>query len=295
VQIMFGVEGERDLTERRLEHLAGYRGSTPVRVGNEAWRQTQLDVYGEVLDAAHLLREQIGPFDARTAGFLRALADQAAERWTETDAGIWEGREGERHYLSSKLMCWVALDRAVELAPVIEGHGNAGPWAAARDAVRREILEHGWSDAAAAYTGAFGSDHLDASVLLMPLTGFIPADDERMRRTIEAIERDLTQDRLVRRWTGGEEVGFVICSYWLADCLARAGEPRRARAVFDAVSAHANDVGLLSEEVDRASGELIGNFPQAFSHVGQVNAAWSIDRAERHGPHRERTHNGQAR
>jgi GH15 family glucan-1,4-alpha-glucosidase len=141
------------------------------------------------------------------------------------------------------------------------------------------VLERGWCEAADAYSGAFGSDHLDASALLMPLVGFLPAGDERMRRTIATIERELTTEGLVRRWTGAEDGGFVICSFWLADCLARAGEVERARAVFEAVCAHANDVGLLSEEVDPADGRLLGNFPQGFSHVGLITAAWSIDQA----------------
>jgi len=288
VQIMFGVGGERDLTEHQLDHLAGYRDSRPVRVGNDAWRQTQLDVYGEVLSAAYGLRERIGDFDALTAPFLCTLADQAAERWQETDAGIWEGREGERHYLSGKLMCWVALDRAVKLAAQLGAEDREDGWARERDAIREVILSDGWSDEVGAYTGAFGSDHLDASVLMMPLVGFLSADDERMRATIAAIEEQLSHGGLVRRWTGAEEGGFVICSYWLADCLARAGEVDHAQEVFDAVSTHANDVGLLSEEIDPQTGELIGNFPQAFSHVGLINAAWSIEQAaKREGEHGE--------
>ena len=276
VQIMFGVEGERDLTERELDHLGGYRGSRPVRVGNDAWRQSQLDVYGEVIEAAWIFRDQLGELEPLTARYLCELADQAAARWPEPDAGIWEGRDGDRHYLSSKLMCWVALDRAVKLAPRLGPGADAERWGAARDEVRGAILEQGWSEEAGAYTGAFGSDHHDASVLLMPVMGFLPAEDERQRRTIEAIERELAEDGLVRRWTGAEEGGFVICSYWLVQALALVGELERAREVFEAVSARANDVGLLSEEVDPGDGELTGNFPQAFSHVGLINAAWAI-------------------
>ncbi|MGI8421753.1 MAG: glycoside hydrolase family 15 protein, partial [Gaiellaceae bacterium] len=280
VQIMFGVEGERDLSERELDHLAGYQGSAPVHVGNDAWMQTQLDVYGEVLEAAWFLRDQLAKPSPETVRFLCELANTAAARWRETDAGIWEGREGERDYLSSKLMCWVALDRAVKLADRLGAHARPEVWAAERDAVRNEILEQGWSEYVGAYTGAFGSDQLDASALLLSLVEFVPADDERLRRTIDTIERELAVDGLVKRWTEAEDGAFFICSFWLANALARGDEIERARAVFDAAVGHANDVGLLSEELDLERQELIGNFPQTFSHVGLINAAWSIEQAE---------------
>lgn len=279
VQIMFGVEGEHELHERELEHLSGYRGSRPVRVGNEAWTQTQLDVYGEVLDAAYVLRKRIGDFDEGLASYLCDLADRAARTWRQPDAGIWEGREGQRHYVSSKVLCWVALDRAVELAPELGPAADVSTWQRERDAARAEILERGWNEDVGAYTGAFDSDQLDASVLLIPLYGFLQATDERMRRTIDTIERELSRDGLVLRWSDAEDGAFVICSYWLANCLARAGELDRAREIFEKVTSHASDLRLLSEEIDRADGELIGNFPQAFSHVGLINAAWSIELA----------------
>lgn len=282
VQIVFGVEGERDLSERELDHLSGYRGSRPVRVGNGAWQQKQLDVYGEVLDAAWMLREGLGELDSFTASFLCGLADRAANSWTEPDAGIWEARDAERHYTTSKLFCWVALDRALELGDLLGPDAAPQRWSEARDEIRQAILLEAWSETVGAYTGAFGSEELDAGVLLMPIMGFLPANDERMRRTIDEIERVLGEGGLVHRWADvGEEGSFVICSYWLANCLALAGEVDRAQEVFASVSAHANDVGLLSEEIDRRDGELLGNFPQAFSHVGLINAAWSIDRAVR--------------
>ncbi|MDP8950326.1 MAG: glycoside hydrolase family 15 protein, partial [Actinomycetota bacterium] len=185
VQIMFGVEGERDLTEHTLDHLEGFRGSHPVRVGNDAWRQKQLDVLGEVVDSAHLLRDLLGEeFDEPLAGLIRSLADRAAERWREPDAGMWEARDAERHYLTSKVMCWVALDRAVALAPRLGEHANTGAWETAREEVQEAILKEGWSEEAGAFTGAFGSEELDASVLLMPLVGFLPADNPRMRATV---------------------------------------------------------------------------------------------------------------
>jgi GH15 family glucan-1,4-alpha-glucosidase len=281
VQIMFGVQGERDLSERELEHLAGFRNSRPVRVGNGAWRQEQLDVLGEVLEGAWVLRDQLGDLDGATGAFLADLADRAARDWNKPDAGIWEAREGERDYLSSKLLCWVALDRGIRFAPQLGEHADVEAWTSARDAVRDAILKDGWSEQAGAYAGAFGSDHLDASVLLMPILGFIDPRDERMRATIDAIERDLGDDGLVQRWTGaGDEGAFIACSYWLAHCHALAGDVDRARAVFERVTAHANDVGLLSEEIDLTSGELIGNFPQGLSHIALINAAWAIEQAE---------------
>ncbi len=281
VQIMFGVRGEHDLTEHDLPHLAGFGASKPVRIGNDAWSQRQLDVLGEVLEGAWVLRDQLGEIAPSTQAFLASLADRAAASWDQKDAGIWEGREGERHYLTSKLMCWVALDRALKLAPRLGDHARTHAWEQARGAVRAAILRHGWSDSARAYTGAFGSDHLDAGALLMPMMGFLPASDERMLATIDAIESQLSHNGLVQRWTeSGEEGAFVICSYWLVSCRALAGQLDRAVELFEAITAHANDVGLLSEEIDIRDGTLLGNFPQGFSHIGLVDAAWAIAQAQ---------------
>ncbi len=277
-QIMYGVCGERDLTEHTLEHLGGYRGSSPVRVGNEAWAQVQLDVLGEVLDAVHLLRDDLGELDGPLQELLVGLADRAAAGWSEPDAGMWEARDQPRHYVSSKVLCWVALDRAIALADRLGAAADPARWGTARDAVRAAVLERAWSPRAGAYAGAFESDDLDASVLLLPLVGFLPADDPRMVATIEAIARELGTGGLVRRWPD-DESGFLICTFWLAECLALAGEPERAEAWFAGALGYANDLGLLSEEAVSGGGELLGNFPQAFSHVGLVNAAWRITEA----------------
>ncbi len=284
VPIMFGAGGEHDLTEHQLTHLAGYAGSRPVRVGNDAWTQNQLDVLGEVLEGAWVLRDQLGELSPSTAAFLRSLADRAAATWREPDAGIWEGREGERDYLTSKVMCWVALDRAIKLADHLGEESDITRWESAREDVRAAILERGWSEKAQAFTGAFDSDNLDAGVLLLPIVGFLPGDDERVVATLDAIERDLSEDALVQRWTGsGDEGAFIICSYWLAAGRAMAGQVDRAKQVFETVTGYANDVGLLSEEIDLRDGTLIGNFPQALSHIGLVNAAWAIAQAEHPG------------
>ena len=289
LQIMYGIGGEHDLTERELPHLAGWRESRPVRVGNGAWGQTQLDVYGELLDALYLYREQLGDLHEEIQTFVAYLADSAAARWHETDAGMWEMRGEPRHHLSSKVLCWVALDRAVKLAPALGRHAKTDEWSAARDAIRGAILERGWSEQKQAYGQAFESDDLDAAQLLMPLVGFLPATDPRMRSTIEAIADELTEDGLVLRYRNeeglnadgllGEEGTFVICSFWLVSCLAQAGEIERAETLFAQLSGYANDLGLLAEEIDTANGEQLGNFPQAFSHIGLITAAYEIDRA----------------
>jgi len=280
MQIMYGVGGERDLAEHTLDHLAGYHDSRPVRVGNDAWTQVQLDVLGEVLDAAHVLRNQLGDLDETVQELLVILADRAAEHWTEPDAGMWEARDQQRQYVSSKVMCWVALDRAIKLADRLGPGADPIRWANARDEIHAAVLAQAWSTRAAAYTGAFASDDLDASVLLLPLVGFLPANDERMLATIEAIASELGDGGLVRRWPD-DPSGFLICTFWLVECLALAGEVERAEQHFRAALDFTNDLGLMSEEADVGTGELLGNFPQAFSHVGLINAAWRLTEASR--------------
>jgi GH15 family glucan-1,4-alpha-glucosidase len=286
LQIMFGVGGEHDLTERELAHLSGWRDSRPVRVGNGAWNQRQLDVYGELLSAARRLRNQLGSLDEATRAFLLEVADTAAERWEETDQGIWEVRGEPRHFLYSKLMCWAALDCAIELAEELGAADRVAGWDRTRRRIREAIETQGWSESAGAFTQSFGSDELDASALMLPIAGFLPGTDPRVRSTIDAIDSGLTDDRgLVYRYRShdgldGEEGTFLICTFWLAQALAEAGELDRARRKFEQAIAYANDVGLLAEEVDPGSGELLGNYPQAFSHIGLVNAAWAISQAE---------------
>ncbi len=272
---MYGVGGERNLAEHELAHLPGFRGSRPVRVGNAAWDQEQLDVLGEVLDAAEQLRDQLGELEQPTRELLIALADRAAATWREPDAGMWEARDQRRQYISSKVMCWVALDRAIRLAPLLGDGASVERWEESRERVRAAVLTKGWSERAGAYTGAFGSDDLDASVLLLPIVHFLPAGDERMWATIEAIERELGDIGLVRRWPE-DPMGFLICTYWLVECLAMGGEISRAEKWFEQATSYANDLGLLSEEADPDRKELLGNYPQAFSHVGLINAAWRL-------------------
>jgi alpha,alpha-trehalase len=289
LQVMFGILGNRDLTERELPHLAGWRGSAPVRVGNGAWTQRQVDVYGELLAAVYRLRDQISDLDPATRDFLLAVADTAARRWTDKDQGIWEVRGPEHDFLHSKVMCWVALDRAIKLADLLGAHDKVEGWKQTRDQIHATVLREGWSEKAGAFTQYFGADDLDASALMMPLVGFLPATDPRMLATIEAIAEHLTHERgLVYRYNTrggdgleGREGTFLLCTFWLAQALALADRPERAQQVFEAAISHLNDLGLLAEEVDPGTGELLGNFPQAFSHIGLVNAASAISEAEK--------------
>jgi alpha,alpha-trehalase len=287
LQIMFGVGGEHDLSERELPHLTGWRNSAPVRVGNGAWNQRQLDVYGELLDAAYRLPEELVDLTPTCRRFLSDLASTAAQRWTEKDQGIWEVRGEPRDFLYSKLMCWVALDRGIQLAGRLEAEDRVDGWKATREEIADAILTKGWSEKAHAFTQSFGSDDLDASNLMMPIVGFIPADDPRMLATIDATAARLTDERgLVYRYLAhdglvGEEGTFLLCTFWLAEAQALAGQLDAARTTFQTAIAFCNDLGLLAEEVDPNSGELLGNFPQAFSHIGLVNAAWAISESER--------------
>ena len=292
LQIMFGIGGEHDLTERTLPHLSGWRSSRPVRVGNGAWNQRQLDVYGELMGAVYLLTDQLKDIDQPTRDFLVSAVDTAASRWEQKDQGIWEIRGEPRDFLYSKLMCWVALDRAIRLVDLLKTPDRISYWQQVRDKIRTVILEHGWSEEAGAFTQAFGSDDLDASNLMMPIVGFLPANDPRMLSTINAIATRLTdQHGLVYRYRAqdgmtGEEGSFLLCTFWLAQALALAGKVEQAKETFARAIAFANDVGLLAEEVNPATRELLGNFPQAFSHIGLVNAAWAISQADKLG-HKE--------
>ena len=289
LQIMYGIGGEHDLSERELPHLRGWRDSRPVRVGNGAWGQTQLDVYGELLNSLHLYREKLGELHPEIQRFVADLADTAARRWTETDAGMWEMRGEPRHHLSSKVLCWTALDRAIDLAPQLGEYAKVQEWTGERDRIREAVLTRGWSTKRQAYAQSFDSDELDAAQLLMPILGFLPATDERMKSTIDAIADDLTEGGLVLRYRNeaglnadglsGEEGTFVICSFWLVSALAKAGEIERAEQLFDQLVGASNDLGLLAEEIDTANDELLGNFPQAFSHIGLITAAYEVDKA----------------
>ena len=289
LQLMYGIRGERRLPERELP-MEGYFWSRPVRIGNGASTQFQLDIYGELMDSAYVYRKLSGEeVDPDYWGFLSDLAEFTISHWRLPDAGIWETRGGDRHFVFSKVMCWVALDRAIQLAEESpELTADVERWKAAREEIREDILTSGFDPQVGAFVQSYGSRSLDASTLMMPLVGFIDATDPRMRSTIEAIERDLTSPAgLVYRYKGfddglsGGEGAFIICSFWLVENLILLGDVDKARALFDKLRGYANDLGLFSEEVDPVTGELLGNFPQAFSHLAFIQSAVMLHEAER--------------
>ncbi|MEU7753418.1 glycoside hydrolase family 15 protein [Micromonospora sp. NPDC049101] len=281
VPVLFGLEGERDLSEHHCHQLRGYRDSRPVRIGNDAWRQRQLDVPGEVMSAVWRLRDYLGaPFEGELREMVLGLTEQVAATWHLPDRGMWETRGEERHYLSSKVICWLTLDRAVGLADRLGERADPRRWAGVRDEIREAVLREGWNERIGAFTGSFGSAELDASALTLPVAHFLPATDPRMRSTMAVVERELgTDGGLVRRWST-DPGGFLLCSFWLVECLVMAGETPRAEALFERVVGYANDVGLFSEQVDLTTGEQLGNTPQALSHVGLINAAWRLTKPD---------------
>jgi alpha,alpha-trehalase len=286
LQIMFGIRGEHDLSERVLPQLKGWRNSSPVRIGNGAWTQRQLDVYGELMGAVFTLKEHLTGLDQVTREFLVAVVETAAQRWTQKDQGIWEVRGEPRHFLYSKLMCWVALDRGIRLAGLLGAEQKVPEWIKFRQEMSDAIISRGWSTKAKAFAQSFESDDLDASALMIPIVGFLPGDDPRVQSTIDAIVYRLTdQHGLVFRYLvadglTGKEGSFLLCTFWLSQAQALAGRLEQAKDTFAKAAGFANDVGLLAEEVLPETRELLGNFPQAFSHIGLVNAAWAISQLE---------------
>jgi len=286
LQIMYGLGGERRLTEVDLPKLEGYRGSAPVRIGNAAYSQFQMDICGEILDSAHLYRKFGGEMDPEYWQYLRWVVDFVIAHWREPDEGIWETRGGRQHFVFSKVWCWVALDRAIKAARALGLPGDVERWRRVRAEIREDVLAKGYDAQRGAFVQAYGSKALDAANLMLPLVGFIPAGDPRMRSTIQAIERELTSPQgLVYRYKGfddglpGDEGTFTICTFWLADDLIALGKLGRARALFETLRGYANDLGLFSEEIDAETGELLGNFPQAFAHLGLINTAVQLQNA----------------
>lgn len=291
-QIMYRIDGAERLQEVELDHLEGYRHSRPVRIGNGAARQFQLDIYGEAMDAAYLYL-QFGKLEApMVRESLVDMLEHVAAHWQEPDSGIWEVRGGQRQYLYGKLQCWVALDRGIKLADQLDiKDERRASWIWTREEIRHTILTRGWSDRLGAFRQALDDDHLDATALMIPGLRFLPAMDPRVRSTAAAIQRDLTDENgfvyRYRREDGlaGNEGTFLLCSFWLVNNLAMQRQLGPARDLFERLVSHGNDLGLFSEELDPRTGELLGNFPQAFTHLGIVNAAAHIERvAENRGP-----------
>ena len=285
MQILFGIAPESELEEIELDHLEGYRQSSPVRIGNGAAFHRQLDVFGEVALSLAVFHRYSGNLSDKAWGLLKQMADLAAVMWHMEDRGIWEVRGPEQHFVYSKVMCWVALDRAVKLA---EGHGFEGDiqhWSRQRDLIREEVLDKGWSDSKRSFVQAYGSDAIDASALLIPFLGFLPPDDPRIRSTVRRVQMELAEGPFVRRYRlddtddglVGEEGAFYILSFWLIGALMTIGETQEALSYFHRVFETASHLGLFAEMHDPASGQALGNFPQAFSHIGFIHTVRNIN------------------
>lgn len=285
LQIMYTVDGGRDLPEQTLAHLDGYCGSRPVRIGNAAAGQKQLDIYGELLDAVYFCYKTMRPPRPEFWEILRYLADQAAARWREPDQGIWEVRGGQQHYLYSKLQCWVALDRAILLAEQGRLKADLDRWRRIRDEIRSAILADGYDEEIGAFTQAFGVKALDASALTIPLLGFLPASDPRVRSTVARIREQLGAQGLVYRYLNedgisGGEAAFSLCNFWLVDNLILDGQVDEARQIFERIISYGNDLGLFAEEFDPVNGALLGNYPQGFTHLALIRSAVNLAKTD---------------
>ena len=294
MQTMYDIHGRRELPERTLEHLEGYRGSRPVRVGNAASDQRQLDVYGELLDAFWLYYRAVGlagevfDGDADAWKIIGDVADYICDIWREPDQGMWEARSAPRHYVYSKVMCWVGLDRAVQLAEREPDHlaRDVDRWTVERDAVRADVLANGYKAQTGSFTMAYDGDELDAALLRLPLVGFLPATDPRMVATIDRIQDQLGESGLLRRYDRVSDDGlpagegaFSICTFWLVDCLTALGRIEEARRLFERMLAYGSDLGLFAEEIDPVTGAALGNYPQAFTHLALIDAGVDLTEA----------------
>jgi GH15 family glucan-1,4-alpha-glucosidase len=295
LQVMYGIDGRHDLTEETLYHLEGYRGSAPVRIGNGAYNQLQLDIYGELMDSVYLYNKYGSPISYDFWTHLRRLTNWVCDNWHLPDEGIWEVRGGRHHFVYSKLMCWVALDRALRLADRRSFPADRDRWIKIRDQIYEDIMQKGWSNQRQAFVQAYNSETLDAANLIMPLVFFMSPTDPRMVRTLDAInappqEGGLVSNSLVHRYNveaspdgiEGEEGTFNICTFWLVEAMTRAGKVhpkylQQARLMFEKMLTYANHLGLYAEQTGH-SGEGLGNFPQAFTHLALISAAFNLDR-----------------
>jgi len=283
LQVLYDVFGEAKVPERELSWLEGYAGSRPVRVGNDAQGQLQLDVYGEVIDAAAQFLDRGGRLDRDTSRMLEGLGRTVCRRWREPDEGIWEGRSGRFHHTHSKTLCWVALDRLVKMHEAGHLEVSVDVFRTIRDEIRRDIETHGYNGQIGSYTRTFDGEEMDASLLTLPHYGYIEGTHPRMRSTCASIHEKLASDGLIYRYESDTDDGlppgegaFGICSFWAVECVARGGDVEGAKRAFDRALSHANDVGLFAEEIDPETGAALGNFPQAFTHIGLINAALTL-------------------
>ena len=284
LQIMYGIDGRSDLPEETLDHFEGYRGSSPVRIGNGAADQLQLDIYGELIDSVYLYNKYGTPISHAAWTDLTRIVEWVCENWDQADEGIWETRGGKQHFTYSRLMSWVAVERAIRIAQARGLPGDVPRWASTRDRIYHQVMDRGWHPDRAAFVQHYDTHVLDASVLLMPLTKFIAPTDPLWLSTLDAISDELVSDSLVYRYNPeaspdgleGDEGTFSICSFWYVEALARAGQLDEARLAFEKMLTYANHLGLYSEEIG-ATGELLGNFPQAFTHLALISAAVNVD------------------
>lgn len=287
LQPLYGIDGRTKIVEEELDHLSGYMNSRPVRLGNAAYGQIQLDLYGAILDAAYLYNKHGAPLDYDLWQNLRRILEWLCDNWRLEDEGIWEIRGGRRQFVSSKVMCWVALERAVRVSRQRGLPAGDGRWIGERDKIYEEVMEKGWNPRKEAFVQFYGSDDLDASLLLMPLVKFVGPTDPRWLSTLDSIQRELTYDTLVDRYKTdtaapdglvGDEGSFSLCSFWFVECLTKAGRLDEARLAFEKMLSYANHLGLYAEEIG-PSGEALGNFPQALTHLSLISAAIHLDRA----------------
>ncbi len=285
MQIMYGLRGEEDLPEEELDHLEGYKGSRPVRIGNGAAEQKQLDIYGELMDAALKLSDYAGKIDAKIWPFLQGVCDYVVEHWRDKDSGIWEVRGGPFEFVYSKVMCWVALDRGIIIAKRYGFPADLKKWEKTGEEIKEEVLTKGWNDEKKAFVQHYETDILDASNLLIPILGFLPFSDPRVISTIEATRRELSRDGFLYRYIGedglsGEEGTFLLCTFWLIDNIIALGRLEEAEALIQRTKGIANHLGLFSEEYDVQWKESLGNFPQAFTHIGYINSVIALQQAK---------------
>jgi GH15 family glucan-1,4-alpha-glucosidase len=285
LQIMYGINGEKMLTEEILDHLDGYKGSRPVRIGNAAFTQKQNDIYGILMDVIHYQIESYPEDDEKHEelwSIVKSIVWVVKNNWQSPDKGIWEFRQEDRHFTFSKLLCWVAVDRAIKISNLIQGGKSVDKWTALRDEIHHDIMTHAWHNGKQAFTQSYHSEHLDASVLLMEYYGFIDGKNEKYVQTVKAIEKELMHEGLLYRYKNEDDFGlpsssFTVCTFWFINSLFQIGEEEKSKALFDELLSHSNHLGLFSEDIDFESKRLLGNFPQAYSHLALIDNALNFN------------------